>query len=258
MKLLYLLGMLIGPLLNFIVSAHSMPTCLEVIANETSLSSLTGLLLGDKEMMRVINSVTGSTLLAPNNIAINAFFNNTELTASLQSDPHYRQAFFDYYIIPETHGISGSGKEIIFYATELLSTAYTNVTGGQRFKAISNGHKMVLKSGLNNTSIIGEDMIFCNNGSVVLQTIDRVLMPPADFVSTANSLTSVNISMAVNAFQALNLSNSLTKTKDVTYLIPNNATFERFGSLTMNRSVADIEHLLKFVSLPFISYLMFL
>ena len=250
MKLLYLLGMLISILLNINVSAESMPTCLEVLANETSLSKLTALLFGDKEMMKMINSMSDSTLLAPNDIAINALFNNTKLISSLQSNRDHQQAFFDYHIVPENHGILGSEQATIFYGTGLLPGAYSNVTGGQRFKAISNGHTTVLKSGLNKASLVGEETIPCNNDSVVIQIINQILTPPADFVTTSNSLTSVNISTAVNAFQALNLTNALTKMKDITYFIPNNAAFERFGSLTMNRSAADIEHLLKYVSPP--------
>ena len=102
---------------------------------------------------------------------------------------------------------------------------YANVTGGQRVEALRAGSNVTFFSGLlQNSSVVNASIPF-NGGTI--HVINRLLTLPQNISSTAIAL---NLTSAAGALTALNLTNTVDTTQDVTIFVPNNAAFRAIGS----------------------------
>lgn len=117
--------------------------------------------------------------------------------------------------------------------------AYANVTGGQRVEALGGSSVTFLSGLLQNASVVNST----NFTGGVIHIIDRFLTLPQN-ISTSG--VALNLTSAVGALAALNLSDTVDTTPDVTCFIPNNAAFQAIGGNLANLSTADLTGILEY------------
>ena len=155
------------------------------------------------------------------------------------------------------HVLQGSyesfNNQATFIRSALTAGNFANVTGGQRVQVEPDSNGRTFLSGLlQNSSRVGNGLRF--NGGYV-HIIDKVLTLPQN-VST--SLVAANLTSAVGAFQALNLSRYVNKPPDLepdlTIFIPNNAAFQRVGGLLSNLTTQRLTTILAYHVVPGVYY----
>lgn len=129
-----------------------------------------------------------------------------------------------------------------FIPTALQPGNYAGVTGGQRVEAVASGNgSFSLISGLLQNSTVNGSAIQFQGG--VVHIINKFLTLPQNVTATGVAL---NLTSAVGAFGALNLTQTLTTTQDLTFFIPNNAAFQRVGGNLANLSTTDLTSILEY------------
>lgn len=206
----------------------------EVLSSRPELSSLTGLL---QQQPGSFANLTNVTLLAPDNNAISAFL-NTSAGSAVTTQPELVQAILSYHVLK---GNYSTITETSFIPTSLEQPAYANVTGGQVVQALASGSNVTFFSGLlQNSSVVNASIPF-DQGTI--HVIDRLLTLPPNISTTAVAL---NLTSAVGAIVALNLTETLENARDVTVFLPNNAAFQRIGGNLANLSTEDLTSILSY------------
>lgn len=200
--------------------AQSNQSLTEVLAANSGLSSLAGLL--NTPGVSLPSNLTNITLLAPNNEAIGAFL-NTSTAAALTSDSALISAVLSYHIL---RGNYSNITNTSFIPTLVEPPQFANVTGGQRVQAVAAGGNVTFFSGLlQNSSVVNASIPF-NGGTI--HVINRLLTLPQNISTTGVAL---NLTSAVGAITALNLTQTVDHTEDVTIFVPDNAAFSAIGSV---------------------------
>lgn len=194
----------------------------ELLTNTSSLSNLTSYLQGFPNLVTQLSSASNITILAPNNEAFAAFLNSS-VAGALASDTSLIQGVLTYHVLNGTHS---NITNTTFIPTNLQPPQYTNVTGGQRVAAMSGENGTEFISGLLTKSNTVGDAVNFTGG--VVHIIDRLLSIPANASTT---LLNLNLTAAVGALRALNLTETLDTTEDVTLFIPTNEAFASIASV---------------------------
>jgi hypothetical protein len=113
----------------------------EILSSNSQLSSLAAHLKAFPSLAQTFDSADNFTFLAPNNLALATWF----ATANCSNDSI--KATLEYHLLNGTHPSGTLSSTPEFLSTSLTNVSYSNVTGGQRLEASSNGHVM-FKSGL--------------------------------------------------------------------------------------------------------------
>ena len=147
-------------------------------------------------------------------------------------------------MVSSYHVLQGNYSNITdtsFIPTNLLPPTYANVTGGQAVEAVASGSNVTFFSGLlQNSSVINASIPF-DQGTIHI--IDRFLTIPQNISTTGVAL---NLTSAVGAITALNLTETLDYAQDVTVFLPNNAAFQRIGGNLANLSTDDLTNILSY------------
>jgi transforming growth factor-beta-induced protein len=105
------------------------------------------LLGGQPAIVSALTSAKNITILAPSNAAFAAFLNTTDgAAAATKSD--VVAALLEYHVLGALYPASAFTAKAQFLPTLLSNASYTNVTGGQRVKAVLDGKNVNIISGL--------------------------------------------------------------------------------------------------------------
>jgi transforming growth factor-beta-induced protein len=124
---------------------------------------LIGLLGGQPAIVKALTSAKNITILAPSNAAFATFLNTTDgAAAATKSD--VVAALLKYHVLSALYPAAAFTTDAQFLPTLLTNTSYTNVTGGQRVKALLNGKSVNIISGLlkKSTVIVAVSLAFLN------------------------------------------------------------------------------------------------
>lgn len=84
-----------------------------------------------------------------------------------------------------------------------------------------------------------------------IHIINSFLAPP---VNVSSSAVALNLTSAVGAIIAANLTEAVDTTPDLTVFVPNNAAFRRVASALMNASASDLVSVLQYHVVPGVLY----
>jgi uncharacterized surface protein with fasciclin (FAS1) repeats len=134
-----------------VASAQSLTAALS--SQNASLSTLISLLGTQPALVSALGSASNITILAPNNAALATFLNSSTGTAAATM-PDLVTALLTYHVLNGTYPASAFTSTPQFIPSLLTNTSYTNVTGGQRVEAYTNGSSVDIVSGGLATSIV--------------------------------------------------------------------------------------------------------
>jgi len=193
-------------------------------AQNSSLSALTTLLSSQPGLVQALSQAQNITILAPNNQALEAFIASAGAAAT---DAGLVAAILQYHVLNGTYYASQFTEEPQFIPTLLRNEIYTNVTGGQRVQAQTVDGKVTFYSALKEISTVATGNVNFTSGTI--HVIDKVLSVP---MGIADTLRAANLTAALGAVQAANVTGALTSAKDLTIFIPNNEAFRAIGNLS--------------------------
>ncbi|KAK1757080.1 FAS1 domain-containing protein [Echria macrotheca] len=196
-------------------------------AQNATLSILNGFLEQQQALFNAFSSTPDITVLAPSNAALSSL--PDEVVDRVSSDPAYLTALLSYHVLNGTYYASQltASTEPLVIRTLLNSSAYANVSGGQRVVAqLLESDEVILYSGGGaGTTIQTRDYNF-TGGTVHI--IDGMLSLPA---SLSDTLLARNMTAAVGAIRESGMGDGLDAAGEVTVFAPTNAAFEAVGSL---------------------------
>lgn len=131
----------------------------EILSSQPQLSSLATQLESFPSLAQKFDAADNFTFLAPSNNAISAWL------MSIHSQDYIR-ATLEYHLLNGTFPTASLTNKPQFIPTSLTNISYSNVTGGQKVEALSDGHSRFV-SALNTTSnvIIAVSFIIPNQSS---------------------------------------------------------------------------------------------
>lgn len=125
-------------------------TLTEVLtAQNSTLSTLVGLLQGQPDLLDAVAGLGDITILAPSNEAFTTLLGDPAIAAAVQADPGIVPALLSYHVINGTYyagditALDGSA----FVPTLLTSEAFTTVEGGQRVEVRGSSDGVSIFSG---------------------------------------------------------------------------------------------------------------
>ncbi|GKT94602.1 fasciclin domain-containing protein [Colletotrichum tofieldiae] len=104
---------------------------------------------------------------------------------------------------------------------------YANITGGQRVQAQTVEGNVTFYSALRENSTVTTGNVNFTAGTI--HVIDKVLSVPQGI---ADTLRAANLTAALGAVQAANVTEALASTEDLTIFVPNNEAFRAIGNLS--------------------------
>lgn len=151
--------MQVKPILTLALASQTAARNLtEALASQnSSLSALNGLIMGDKSLVDAMNRVSNVTILAPDNDAIQKFLNSSPLGSIGRFDSGPLASLLNYHVLNGTYYASNitGGNGPLFIPTHLTNTSVTDVTGGQRVEAKAVNQNITFFSGLGlNSSVV--------------------------------------------------------------------------------------------------------
>ncbi|MCJ1282041.1 hypothetical protein MMC26_001364 [Xylographa opegraphella] len=180
------------------------------------------------------------TILAPSDAAFSALLNSTAGMA-LANNTAAIQAILTYHILNGTYYASNVTSNATFVPTMLSDMTYSNVTGGQRVEAITEGMNVTFFSGLlQNATVVQANINFTGG---VIHVIDTVLTVPQTIAATAEA---AGLSAIAGALTDTKLVDAVDNMMDVTVFVPNNAAFQAIGSAVGNLSMAQLSSILEY------------
>lgn len=216
-------------------------------AQNASLSTLISL-LNSTGLSSQLDSLSNVTLLAPSNDAIAALLNTTGAAATL-ADPSALSALLQYHILNGTYTADSFANSTQFIHTYLTNASYANVTGGQVVEAVgSNGNVTFYSALKQNISVVTANLNFTGG---TIHIVNGLLTIPLNDTET---LVNANLTAAVGALQATNLTDAVSTAQDITIFAPSNDAFAAIGSLTSNLSTTDLADILRYHVVPQVVY----
>lgn len=215
------------------------PSLLQALNSSSSLSSLSGVLALNPQLVETLGNAQNITILAPSNTAFAKIDNAT--LAGLTANTGLLTAILQYHVLNGTVYGSQVTNTSAFVPTLLTNPLFTNVTGGQRVRAqLSNGN-VTFFSGLNYNSTVSQANVNFTGG--VIHVIDSLLTLPENISSTA---TAAGLTSLRGALNATNLVNTVDTTPNITIFAPNNAAFQAISSGLSNLTTEQITSVLTY------------
>lgn len=118
--------------------------------NNDTLSSLSGLLKTQPDLVAALSEQSDITILAPTNDAISKL--DDAAMKMVASDPGFVKALLQYHVINGTVKAADISDKPTFAHTLLQNQTFANVTNGQVVEAISEGDKVTFKTSFGATS----------------------------------------------------------------------------------------------------------
>ncbi|WYZ46829.1 hypothetical protein EsH8_IX_001054 [Colletotrichum jinshuiense] len=196
-----------------------------LISQNSSLSTLAGLLGTQPGLVQALSQAQDITILAPSNEALEAFL-KTPAAAGAATNAGLIAAILQYHVLNGTYYASNFTEEPQFIPTLLQNETYTNITDGQRVQGQLVGGNVTFYSALRENSTVTTGNVNFTAGTIHI--IDRVLSVPQ---SINDTLRAANLTAAVGAIQAANVSSVLASAEDLTIFVPNNEAFRSIGNL---------------------------
>ncbi|OLN89654.1 Fasciclin-like arabinogalactan protein-like protein 7 [Colletotrichum chlorophyti] len=197
-------------------------------SQNNTLSALTTLLGSQPGLVSSLSQAQNLTILAPSNDALEAFLQSPG-AAEAATDAGLIAAILQYHVLNGTYYASNFTDEPQFIHTLLQNQTYANVTEGQVVQAQTVDGNVHFFSALRENSTVTEANVTFDAG--VIHIIDKVLTLP---LSINETLRAANLTAALGAIQAANVSSALAEAEDLTIFIPNNDAFNAIGNLTAN------------------------
>ncbi|GKT67136.1 fasciclin domain-containing protein [Colletotrichum tofieldiae] len=193
-------------------------------SQNSSLSSLTSLLGTQPGLVQALSQAQNITILAPSNKALEAFIASAGAAAT---DAGLVAAILQYHVLNGTYYASNFTEEPQFIPTLLQNQTYANITGGQRVQAQTVEGNVTFYSALRENSTVTTGNVNFTAGTI--HVIDKVLSVPQGI---ADTLRAANLTAALGAVQAANVTEALASTEDLTIFVPNNEAFRAIGNLS--------------------------
>ncbi|KAF0325878.1 fasciclin domain-containing protein [Colletotrichum asianum] len=214
----------------------------EVLTSQNStLSTLIGLLGQQPAIMQGLAQAQNITILAPSNAALDEFLKTPAVMQAVAADPGLVSAILSYHVLNGTYYASAFTEQPQFIPTLLQNETYTNITGGQRVQAQTVGGNVTFFTALRENSTVSQGNLNFTAGTVHI--IDKVLSVPGSINTT---LQQANLTAAVGAIRAANVTSTLAAAKDLTIFVPNNAAFAAIGSLAGSIASAELAQILSY------------
>jgi len=209
-------------------------------ANSGTLGTLTNILGSQPAIVKALSSAKNITILAPSNDAFTAFLKTTAgANAAKQQD--VVSALLTYHVLTGKFPGSSFTSASQFIPTLLTNASYTNVTGGQRVAAHTDGGKVVFTSGLlAKSNVVVADVAF--DGGVI-HVIDSVLTIPA---SDSDTATAAGLTSLATALTTANLVPTVNGLKDVTIFAPSNDAFTAIASAAAGLTTQQLTSVLTY------------
>lgn len=223
------------------VSAKSL---YDVVSSQNStLSRLGGFLNAHPEILKILNSATNVTFLAPSNEAFSAFLND-EANKGLFEKEDALRSFISYHLLDGTLYGSDFDNAKMFVPTRMDDQAFTNVTGGQVVEASAlSGDKVSIYSGLRQSSTLTRTNLNFTGGTI--HVIDRVLDIPSD-LSTSLVATGLSATQGAMNQAGTDFSTGLNTRKDVTVFAPSNSAFAAIANVATAWDPSTIANILDY------------
>lgn len=214
----------------------------EVLTSQNStLSTLIGLLGQQPAILQGLAQAQNITILAPSNAALEEFLKAPAVMQAVAADPGLVAAILSYHVLNGTYYASAFTEQPQFIPTLLQNETYTNITGGQRVQAQTVGGNVTFFTALRENSTVSQGNLNFTAGTVHI--IDKVLSVPGSINTT---LQQANLTAAVGAIRAANVTSTLAAAKDLTIFVPNNAAFAAIGSLAGSIASAELAQILSY------------
>jgi len=225
------------------VTAQSSTSLVDALSSQNAtLSTLTGLLATQPDIVSALNQAQNITILAPSNDALNMLFNNnSQKVLEFMQNPTMVAALLSYHVLNGTYYASSFTNTSQFIPTLLTNQTYANITGGQRVQALATNNTVAFYSALKENSTVVTPNVNFTGGTI--HVINRVLSLP---LSISNTLKDANLTAALGAVSAAGLGATLTSLRDITVFAPNNDAFNNIGNITGNLTTEQLGGILTY------------
>ena len=230
-------------------------------AQNATLSTLNGFLGEQQALLDKVSGTEDITVLAPNNAALSGL--SADTIDRVSSDPAFLTALLSYHILNGTYYASNftSSSSLSSYSspsissslsllspirTLLNSTAYANVTGGQRVLSSvdANGDISLLSSGRTGAAAVVQGTDFNFTGGTI-HIIDAMLSMPSNLSTTLRS-ANLDLTAAAGALKQSGMAEAMDAAAEVTVFVPTNKAFNAIGSLIADMTVEDLRRVLQY------------
>jgi len=241
------------PLLTMVttlgVSAQTVSLADMLASQNATLSILNGFLEQQQTLFNTFSNANDITVLAPSNDALSSL--PSALVSRVSTDPDYLAALLSYHVLNGTYYSSqlsspSNANNPVYIRTLLNSSAYSNVTGGQRIvsevsSSADGSISVSLSSG--GKSLAPLQLADYNFTGGTVHIIDAMLSLPTNLTTT---LLEANLTAAVGAIQQAGMESTLNSPqergeREMTIFAPNNAAFAAVGSLVADMTVAELQ-----------------
>ncbi|MCJ1471764.1 hypothetical protein MMC13_000404 [Lambiella insularis] len=210
------------------------------LMNNSMLSNLSSYVNAFPAISSTLGMAKNITILAPSNDAF-AMLLNSSAGMMMANDTTMIQSLLTYHVLNGTYDSSMITNNATFIPTMLTDMMYSNVTGGQRVEAITEGMNATFFSGLLQNATVTQANINFTGG--IIHIIDSVLTIPIPISNTAEA---AGLSAAVGALMDTKMTAALDNMMDVTAFIPNNAAFQAIGSALGNLTMDQLSSILEY------------
>ncbi|CAK7233261.1 hypothetical protein SBRCBS47491_008548 [Sporothrix bragantina] len=212
-------------------------------AQNSTLSTLNGLLSSNPDIVKVLDDASDITVLAPSNDALSKFLSNPDNAASVVSNPGLISALLSYHVLNGTWYTSNFTNTSTFLPTWLSNSSYANVTGGQVVEAALDNNNVTFWSALKQNTTVSQANLNFTGGT--LHIVDTVLSIPGDLNST---LVAANLTSADGALAkaGTDLTSQLAGLKNVTVFVPSNSAFAAIANIAGNWTSSQVVDVLKY------------
>ncbi|KAF5018991.1 hypothetical protein F66182_9009 [Fusarium sp. NRRL 66182] len=214
-------------------------------AENSTLSSLNGILRTQPSLLQSLARLRNVTILAPSNDAIEELLADEGIASQIENDPGTLAAILQYHVLNGTYYASNITDAPVFVRTALTNSTYANVTGGQVVEALAQNETVSFYSGFREQSNVTQADLNFTGG--VIHIVNRVLNIPKNISDTA---IAANLSAIAGALTESNLVSNLTSARNITVFAPNNGAFANIGSILSNLSESDLENILQYHVVP--------
>jgi len=235
------------PLLAFGQTALSQ-SLTDVLASQNStLSTLIGLLQQQPGLVATLGGLSDITILAPSNEAFTKLLSDPAVASAVQTNPSLVPALLSHHVLNGTFYSSAltTLSKPAFPHTLLAAEPFTSLSAGQVVEVqSSNGGVTILSGNGASSSVTGVDFNF-TGGTVHI--IDNVLSIPPNLTV---ALTEGNLTSLAGAATKANLVQPLEDLKEVTIFAPSNEAFAKIADVAAGLSVEQLTAVLGFHVIP--------
>ncbi|KAI9882935.1 MAG: hypothetical protein M1823_005321 [Watsoniomyces obsoletus] len=194
------------------------------------------------ELYEALSIVPGLTVLAPSNEAFEKLENSPLGQMFSANDTAAIRNVLDYHVLNGTFPKDSFNGSLQFPLTYMMDFATQKITPGQKVAGVQQaGGELVFISGLGSRCSVTEEDLKYNTG--ILHVIDNFLIPPQPFTNTSLQF---NVTAMAGGVIKSKLGNYFDNTRDVTIFAPNNAAFQRIGSVISTMNLEELGRIMKY------------